>query len=75
MKSITDDLYESFKKNLESVNGNCMRTPKAELGKVITELFKEHNVDSISAVRLGPVMKPTKLGIFFIPLKISNISS
>ena len=46
MKSITDDLYESFKKNLESVNGNCMRTPKAELGKVITELFKEAGVIS-----------------------------
>ena len=33
MKSITDDLYESFKKNLESVNGTCIRTPKAETGK------------------------------------------
>ena len=56
MKSITDDLYESFKKNLESVNGNCMRTPKAELGKVITELFKEHNVDSISLFE-SPMLK------------------
>ena len=56
MKSITDDLYESFKKNLESVNGNCMRTPKAELGKVITELFKEHNVDSVSLFE-SPMLK------------------
>ena len=56
MKSITDDLYESFKKNLESVNGNCMRTPKAKLGKVITELFKEHNVDSVSLFE-SPMLK------------------
>ena len=56
MKSITDDLYESFKKNLESVNGTCMRTPKAELGKVITELFKEHKIDSISLFE-SPMLK------------------
>ena len=47
MKSITDDLYESFKKNLESVNGNCMRTPKAELGKVFeSPMLKEAGVVS-----------------------------
>lgn len=47
MKSIIDDLYESFKRNLESVNGNCMCMLKVELGKVIIELFKEYNVDLI----------------------------
>ena len=56
MKSITDDSCESFKKKLESVNGNCMRTPKAELGKVITKLFKEHNVDSVSLFE-SPMLK------------------
>lgn len=56
MKSITDELYESFKKNLESVNGNCIRTIKRELGKVITELFKEHKVDSISLFE-SPMLK------------------
>ena len=56
MKSITDDLFESFKKNLESVDGTCVRTPKAELGKVIAELFKEHKVDSISVFE-SPMFK------------------
>ncbi len=56
MKSITDDLYESFKKNLENVNGHCIHTSKEDLGKVITELFKEHGIDSISLFE-SPMLK------------------
>ena len=56
MKSITDDLYESFKKNLESVNGHCIHASKEDLGKVITELFKEHGIDSISLFK-SPMLK------------------
>ena len=56
MKSITGDLYESFKKNLESVNGHCIHASKEDLGKVITELFKEHGIDSISLFE-SPMLK------------------
>ena len=56
MKSITGDLYESLKKNLESVNGHCIHASKEDLGKVITELFKEHGIDSISLFE-SPMLK------------------
>ena len=58
MKSITGDLYESFKKNLESVNGHCIHASKEDLGKVITELFKEHGIDSLFE---SPLLKETSV--------------
>lgn len=48
MNSITDDLYESFKTNLESVNGMCTRVSKADLAKVIVELYKENEIPTTS---------------------------
>lgn len=48
MSKITEDLYESFKKNLESVNGYCTRSSKADLGKTIAELFTQEKIASIS---------------------------
>ena len=44
------------KKNLESVNGHCIHASKEDLGKVITELFKEHGIDSISLFE-SPMLK------------------
>lgn len=46
MSSMTDDLYNLFKKNLESVNGSCRRVPKAGLGKAVAEVFKEQGISS-----------------------------
>ena len=56
MKSISDEMFESFKKNLESVNGACVRTSKAELANVVTQLFKEHEIESISLFE-SPMLK------------------
>lgn len=47
MSNVEEKLYENFKKNLESVNGHCLRTSKSELGKVIADIFKQKNIDSI----------------------------
>ena len=56
MKSISDEMFESFKKNLESVNGACVRASKAELANVVTQLFKEHEIKSISLFE-SPMLK------------------
>ena len=56
MSTITDELYESFKKNLESVNGSCMRTAKAGLGKLIADVFTTQEITSISVFE-SPMMK------------------
>lgn len=56
MSSITDDLYELFKKNLESVNGISKRVPKAGLGKAVAEVFKEHDISS-ACVFESPLLK------------------
>jgi len=39
MSSISDELYERFKTNLEAVNGNCLRCSSADLGKTIADTF------------------------------------
>ena len=41
MNLFTDELYERFKKNLESVNGSCVRTSVSDLGKTLAGLLKE----------------------------------
>jgi len=56
MKSLSDEMFESFKKNLESVNGACVRASKAELANVVTQLFKEHEIESISLFE-SPMLK------------------
>lgn len=56
MSSITDDLYKSFKTNLESVNGNCIRTKKADIGKAIAALYKENGITS-TCIFESPLLK------------------
>lgn len=56
MSSIANDLYELFKKNLESVNGSSMRVPKAKLGKAVAEVFKEQGISS-ACVFESPLLK------------------
>ncbi len=46
MSSITDDLYERFKTNIENVNGNCIRTPKDGIGAVIADIYKKQEITS-----------------------------
>ncbi|WP_101473572.1 LutC/YkgG family protein [Fusobacterium sp.] len=47
MSNVGEKLYEDFKRNLESVNGNCLRTSKADLGKNIVDIFKKEGINSI----------------------------
>lgn len=56
MGQISEDLYNSFKKNLETVNGHCERSSKANLGTTVTNLFKEHQITSISVFE-SPMLK------------------
>ena len=44
MNLFTDELYERFKKNLEAVNGTCVRASKATLGKAIADVFTEAGI-------------------------------
>lgn len=56
MSSVTDALFDAFKKNLESVNGKCVRSSKAELGTVIADIFKNEKISSISLFE-SPLLK------------------
>ena len=47
MNLFTDELYERFKKNLESVNGTCVRASKATLGKAIADVFTEAGIPDV----------------------------
>ena len=40
MSNITDALYSAFQKNLEAVNGSCVRVSKAGLGKAVADIFQ-----------------------------------
>ena len=51
MNKITDELYERFKKNLESVNGTCVRTSKENLGKAVAGIFTEAGIPDTCIVR------------------------
>ena len=46
----SEELYERFKENLEGVNGECVRTSRAELGKTIADIYQK---DGISSLCLG----------------------
>ena len=56
MNKITDELYERFKKNLESVNGTCVRTSKENLGKAVAGIFTEAGIPDTCIVET-PLMK------------------
>lgn len=56
MGNITDELYEIFKKNLESVNGKCIRSSKSELGNAVANIFKQEGITSISLFE-SPLLK------------------
>ncbi|MEI3267016.1 MAG: lactate utilization protein C [Frisingicoccus sp.] len=56
MNKITDELYERFKKNLESVNGTCVRASKENLGKAVAGIFKEAGIPDTCIVET-PLMK------------------
>ena len=56
MNKITDELYERFKKNLESVNGTCVRASKADLGKAVAGIFTEAGIPDTCIVET-PLMK------------------
>jgi len=47
MSKITDELYERFKKNLESVNGTCVRASKQDLGKAIAEIYTAAGIPDV----------------------------
>ncbi len=47
MSKITDELYERFKTNLESVNGSCVRTSKQDLGKTIAEVYTKAGIPDV----------------------------
>lgn len=51
MSMITDELYESFKTNLEAVGGSCVRSSKAELGKTVADLFKGIDIADVCLVQ------------------------
>jgi len=56
MGMITDELYESFKTNLEAVGGSCVRTSEKELGAVIADLFKQIDIED-ACVYESPMFK------------------
>lgn len=56
MSKITDELYERFKTNLESVNGTCVRSSKQDLGKAVAGIFKEAGIPDTCIIET-PLMK------------------
>ena len=46
MSNVSEKLFEDFKKNLESVNGICLRSSKADLGKAIADIFTKEDIKS-----------------------------
>lgn len=50
MNKITDELYESFKKNLEGVDGSCVRTSKADLGKTLADVLTKAGIKDTTIV-------------------------
>ena len=44
MNNITDARYESFRKNLEAVNGTCVRAARKKIGEAVAGIFQEAGV-------------------------------
>lgn len=55
-----EKLYGDFKKNLEAVNGSCIITSKANLGKAIAAVFTEEKIDSTCMLE-SPMLKDAKV--------------
>jgi L-lactate dehydrogenase complex protein LldG len=56
MSTITNELLERFKTNLESVNGTCVHTGKANLGKAVADIFLENGIPDTCIVET-PILK------------------
>lgn len=56
MSKITDTRYDAFKKNLESVNGACYRSSKADLGKTIAGIFQKVGIQDVCLAE-SPLLK------------------
>ncbi|WP_276863641.1 LutC/YkgG family protein [Anaerococcus tetradius] len=40
------ELFDTFAKNLEAVNGTCYKTDKANLAETIVKIYKDNGIDS-----------------------------
>lgn len=47
MSKIAEERYESFRRNLEAVNGTCLRAAKKDLGRVVAEAFGQADVKDV----------------------------
>lgn len=47
MGRLSDEMYESFKKNLESVNGSCFRTTVDKLGETMAKIYTDAGIGSV----------------------------
>ena len=56
MSKITDALYSAFQKNLEAVNGSCVRASKQDLGKAVAGIFTEAGIQD-ACVKETPLLQ------------------
>ncbi len=56
MSRFTDELYERFKKNLEAVNGTCVRASKAGLGRAVADVFTKEGIADV-CIAETPLLK------------------
>ena len=56
MSKMPDELYESFKANLEKVDGKCFRASKDTLAETLTGLFKELDIKD-TCIAETPLLK------------------
>ena len=56
MSKITDVLYSAFQKNLEAVNGSCVRASKQDLGKAVAGIFTEAGIQD-ACVKETPLLQ------------------
>ena len=56
MGRMPDELYESFKSNLEKVDGKCFRASKDTLAETLTGLFKELDIKD-TCIAETPLLK------------------
>ena len=56
MSKMPDELYESFKSNLEKVDGKCFRASKDTLAETLTGLFKELDIKD-TCIAETPLLK------------------
>ncbi len=56
MSKMTDAIYDKFAKNLEAVNGGCVRTSKQGLGQAIAGVFREAGIQD-ACVKETPLLQ------------------